>query len=61
MIRQGGNGLGSVIAAVILAATAAYALNVCSTTKKEISPAKKIEQVIERINDAAGKAIETRN
>lgn len=40
VIRQGGNGLGSVIAA---------------------SPAKNIEQGIERIKDAAGKAIESRN
>ena len=61
VIRQVGNGLGSVIAALILAAAAVYAINVCSTTKKEISPAKRIEQGIERIKDAAGKAIESRN
>ena len=30
-------------------------------TKKETSPAKNIEQGIERINDAAGKSIESRN
>ena len=58
VIRQGGNGLGSVIAALILAAAA---VNVWSTTKKETSPAKNIEQGIERIKDAAGKAIESRN
>ena len=57
VIRQGGNGLGSVIAALILAAAAVYAINVWSTTKKETSPAKSIE----RIKDAAGKAIESRN
>ena len=57
MIRQGGNGLGSVIAALILAAAAVYAINVWSTNKKETSPAKSIE----RIKDAAGKAIESRN
>ena len=56
VIRQGGNGLGSVIAALILAAAAVYAINVWSTTKKETSPAKNIEQ----IKDAAGKAIESR-
>ena len=61
VIRQGGNGLGTVIAAVIVAAAAIYAVNVWSTTKKETSPAKNIEQGIERIKDAAGKAIESRN
>ena len=39
VIRQGGNGLGSVIAALILAAAAVYAINVWSTTKKYTSPA----------------------
>ena len=61
VIRQGGNGLGTVIAAVIIAAAALYAVNVWSTTKKETSPAKNIEQGIERSKDAAGKAIESRN
>ena len=61
VIRQGVNGLGSVIAALILAAAAVYAVNVWSTTKKETSPDKNIEQGIERIKDAAGKEIESRN
>ena len=61
VIRQGSNGLGIVIAAVIVAAAAVYAINVWSTTKKETSPAKNIEQGIERIKDAAGKAIESRD
>ena len=61
VIRQGGNGLGTVIAAIIVAAAAVYAVNVWSTTKKETSPAKNIEQWIERIKDAAGKAMESRN
>ena len=61
VIRQGGNGLGSVIAALILAAAAVYPVNVWSTTKKETSPAKNIEHGIERIKDAAGKEIESRN
>ncbi|WP_244279310.1 hypothetical protein [Synechococcus sp. UW69] len=61
VIRQGGNGLGTVIAAIIVAAAAIYAVNVWSTTKKETSPAKNIEQGIERIKDAAGKAMEPRN
>ena len=61
VIRQVGNGLGSVIAALILAAAVVYAINIWSTTKKETSPAMSIEQGIERIKDAAGKAIESRN
>ena len=61
VIRQGGNGLGTVIAAIILASAVVYAINVWSTTKKETSPAKNIEQGIERLKDAAGKAIESRN
>ena len=61
VIRQGSNGLGSVIAALILAAAAVYAINVWSTTMKDTSPAKNIEQGIERIKVAAGKAIESRN
>ena len=61
VIRQGGNGLGSVIAALILAAAAVYAINVWSTTKKDTSPAKNIEQGIERIKDTAGKSIESLN
>ena len=60
VIRQGSNDLGIVIAAVIVAGAAVYAVNVWSTTKKETSPAKNLEQGIERIKDAAGKAIESR-
>ena len=61
LIRQGGNGLGTVLAALIIAGAGIYAINIWSTTKKETSPAKNIEQGIERIKDAAGKAIESRN
>ena len=61
VIRQGGNGLGSVIEALILAAAPVYPVNVWSTTKKETCPAKNIEQGIERLKDAAGKTIESRN
>ena len=61
VIRQGGNGLGTVLAALIIAGAGIYAINVWSTTKKDTSPAKNIEQGIERIKDAAGKAIESRN
>ena len=57
----GGNGLETVIAAMILAAAAVYAINIWSTTKKEIPPAKNLERGIVQIKDAAGKAIEPRN
>ena len=56
MISLGSNGLGSVIAAVILAAAAVYDINVWSKTEKETSPGKNIE----RIKDRAGKAIQSR-
>ena len=49
------------ITTLIIAAAAVYAINVWSTTKKETSPAKNIKQGIERIKDAAGKAIESLN
>ena len=49
------------LAALIIAGAGIYAINVWSTTKKETSPAKNIKQGIERIKDAAGKAIESRN
>ena len=58
VIKQGGNGLGLVVAAVILAGAAIYAINVWSTTKKETTPGRNLEKGIERIKEAAGKAIE---
>lgn len=60
VIRQGGNGLGVVLAALIIAGAAIYAVNVWSTTKKETAPGQKLEQGIERIKEAAGKAMESR-
>jgi len=60
VIKQGGNGLGLVVAAVILAGAAIYAINVWSTTKKETTPGQNLEKGIERIKEAAGKAIEQR-
>ena len=60
VIKQGGNGLGLVVAAVILAGAAIYAINVWSTTKKETTPGRNLEKGIERIKEAAGKAIEKR-
>ena len=60
VIRQGGNGLGTVVAALIIAGAAIYAINVWLTTKKETAPGKNLEQGIERLKDAAGKAMESR-
>ena len=58
VIKQGGNGLGLVLAAVIVAGAAIYAVNIWSTTKKETAPGRNLEKGIERIKEAAGKAIE---
>ena len=60
VIRQGGNGLGSIVAALIIAGAAIYAINVWSTTKKETAPGKNLEQGIERLKEAAGQAMESR-
>jgi hypothetical protein len=42
--------LGTVVAALIIAGEAIYAINVWSTTKKETTPGKNLEQVIEQLN-----------
>ena len=55
-IKHGGNGLGTIIAALIIAAAAIYAINVWSTTRKETAPGRNLEEGIERIKDAASKA-----
>ncbi|ABB26204.1 hypothetical protein Syncc9902_1240 [Synechococcus sp. CC9902] len=60
MIRQGGNGLGSIVAALIIAGAAIYAINVWSTTQKETAPGKNLEQGIERLKDAADQAMDPR-
>ena len=60
VIRQGGNGLGAIVAALIIAGAAIYSINVWSATKKETAPGKNLEQGIERLKDAAGKAMESR-
>ena len=56
MIKQGGNGLGTIVAVLIIAAAALYAINVWSTTRKERAPGCNLEEGIERIKDAASKA-----
>ena len=58
VIRQGGNGIGLVLAALIVAGAAIYAVNVWSTTKKERATGKNLQQGIERIKEGVGKAIE---
>ena len=60
VIRQGGNGLGTVLAALIIAGAAIYAINVWSTTKKETAPGENLEQGIERLKESAGQAMESR-
>ena len=55
-IKHGGNGLGTIVAALIIAAAAIYAINVWSTTRKETAPGRNLEEGIERIKDAASKA-----
>ena len=60
VIKQGGNGIGLVLAALFLAGAVVYAINVWSTTKKETAPGRNLQQGIERIKEAAGKAIEQR-
>ena len=55
VIKQGGNGLGTIVAALIIAAAAIYAINVLSTTRKETTPGRNLEKGIEQIKDAASK------
>jgi len=55
-IKHGGNGLGTIVAALIIAAAAIYAINVWSTTREETAPGRNLEEGIERIKDAASKA-----
>ena len=55
-IKHGGNGLGTIVAALIIAAAAIYAINVWTSTRKERAPGRNLEEGIERIKDAASKA-----
>jgi hypothetical protein len=61
VIKQGGNGIGLVLAALIVAGAVVYAINVWSTTKKETAPGKNLQQGIERIKEGVDKAIEQRD
>ena len=55
-IKHGENGLGTIVAALIIAAAAIYAINVWSSTRKERAHGRNLEEGIERIKDAASKA-----
>ena len=61
VVKQGGNGIGLVLAALIVAGAVVYAINVWSTTKKETGPGKNLQQGIERIKEGVDKAIEQRD
>ena len=61
VVKQGGNGIGLVLAALIVAGAVVYAINVWSTTKKETAPGKNLQQGIKRIKEGVDKAIEQRD
>ena len=61
VVKQGGNGIGLVLAALIVAGAVVYAINAWSTTKKETAPGKNLQQGIERIKEGVDKAIEQRD
>ncbi len=56
IVRQGSGGLATVVAALLIAASVIYAINVWSTTKKETAPGRNLERGIERLKEAAGAA-----
>ena len=56
IVRQGSGGLATVVAALLIAASVIYAINVWSTTKKETAPGRNLERGIERLKETAGAA-----
>jgi len=56
IVRQGSGGLATVVAALLIAASVIYAINVWSTTKKETAPGRNLERGIERLKEATGAA-----
>lgn len=58
IIRQGSGGLATVLAALLIAGSVIYAINVWSTTKRETAPGRNLERGIERLKDASGAARE---
>ena len=61
VVKQGGNGIGLVLAALIVAGAVVYSINVWSTTKKHTAPGKNLQQGIERIKEGVDKTIEQRD
>ena len=60
VIRQGGNGLGLVIAALILVGGAVYVVNVWSTNQKALPQGNGqiIKEGVESLKDSARQAVE---
>ena len=58
VIRQGSGGLATVLAALLIAGSVIYAINVWSTTKRETAPCRNLERGIERLKDASAAARE---
>ena len=59
VIRQGGNGISIVLAALIVAGAGIYSINVWSTTRKETAPGVHLQQGVERLREAAQKKLES--
>ena len=58
IIRQVSGGLATVLAALLIAGSVIYAINLWSTTKRETAPGRNLERGIERLKDASGAARE---
>ena len=58
IIRQGSGGLATVLAALLIAGSVIYAINVWSITKRETAPGRNLERGIERLKDASAAARE---
>ena len=56
IVRQGSGGLATVVAALLIAASVIYAINIWSTTKKETAPSSDLERRIERLKENTGAA-----
>jgi hypothetical protein len=50
--------LATVLAALLIAGSVIYAINVWSTTKRETAPGRNLERGIERLKDASAAARE---
>ena len=59
VIRQGGSGIGLVLAALIIAGAAIYSVNVWSTTRRETAPGVKIQEGVEKLRESVQKKLES--